>query len=552
LNPLATEKRAVSLYAAGLRVIGESMHGGFVKQLPASPNLSHLKKQAKELLRSFRRGDPEAFRRVVDSLPSGQGLDPARIASRPFQLHDAQSCVSREYGFPSWTQLKEFVELKFAGRGSREEAIRKWLVFVYGEGYRSPRPQLAARMLRERPDLLGGDPYLACAAGDEVALRRKLDADPAWANRPGGAMEMPPLIAVTHSALVRLPEYAGALERCASLLLDRGANINLKWSNPPNPEWPLSAIYGASGKNHHPGMTRLLLARGADPNDNESLYHSAESPDLTCTRLLLEAGARVEGSNAVAHALDSADPELLKLLLAHTRSLREHDSHTLLHAVRRGQPIEVIHMLLEKGADPTRRGHDGISAYRFAMLYGRADVAELMGEQAGSEPLSEGDAFVAACAEADADAAVKLLAQNPGLIRDLSEEQLRQLPNLASQGNFPAVKVMVELGWPIAVAGGDWKASALNLAVFRGDAQMADWLLSHGASWEEKHGFGGNVMGTLGYGSVENVVGYPNGDWLACAKALIAHGMPLPAANYDFSEELEEYFDSLRDGDGAN
>ena len=159
---------------------------------------------------------------------------------------------------------------------------------------------------------------------------------------------------------------------------------------------------------------------------------------------------------------------------------------------------------------------------------------------------SQEDAFVAACARADANAARKLLAQNPSLIRDLSEEQLRQLPNLTSQGNFPAVKVMVELGWPIAVPGGDWKASALNLAVFRGDAQMADWLLSHGASWEEKHGFGGNVMGTLGYASVENVGGYPEGDWLACAKTLIAHGMPVPPEDYEFSEEVAEYFDRLR------
>ncbi|HEX4077008.1 MAG TPA: ankyrin repeat domain-containing protein [Candidatus Acidoferrales bacterium] len=520
-----------------------------MKQLPASPNLSHLKKQAKELLRSFRSGDPEALRRVVDSLPSAQGLDPDKIASRPFRLHDAQSCVAREYGFPSWMQLKEFVELKSAGQGGREEAVRKWLVLVYGEGYRSPRPRLAMRMLEGRPELLGDDPYLACAVGDEAAIRRKLDADPAWANRPGGAIAMPPLIAVTHAALIRLPEYAGALERCASLLLDRGADVNLKWSNPPNPEWPLSAIYGASGKNHHPGMTKLLLGRGADPNDNESLYHSVESPDLTCTRLLLNAGARVEGSNAVAHALDSTDPERLKLLLAHTKSLREHDSHTLAHAIRRGRPIEVIRMLLDKGADPTEKGPHAISAYRFAMLYGRPDVAELLGEQAASEPLSEEDAFVAACARADADAARKLLAQNPSLTRNLSEEQLPQLPNLASQGNFPAVKVMVELGWPIGVTGGDWKASALNLAVFRGDALMADWLLSHGASWEEKHGFGGNVMGTLGYGSVENVVGYPEGDWLACAKTLVAHGMPLPPSSYEYSEAVEEYFDSLHDDD---
>lgn len=38
---------------------------------------------------------------------------------------------------------------------------------------------------------------------------------------------------------------------------------------------------------------------------------------------------------------------------------------------------------------------------------------------------------------------------------------------------------MVELGWPIAARGGGWDATALNLAVFRGDENLAAFLLAH-------------------------------------------------------------------------
>ena len=64
-----------------------------------SPNIENLRKQAKALLRDWRKDDPEAVSRVSEHYSQNED----------FGLQEAQFVLAREYGFRNWSVLLEFV-----------------------------------------------------------------------------------------------------------------------------------------------------------------------------------------------------------------------------------------------------------------------------------------------------------------------------------------------------------------------------------------------------------------------------------------------------------
>ncbi|HEY5793950.1 MAG TPA: hypothetical protein VIU82_02965 [Bosea sp. (in: a-proteobacteria)] len=511
-----------------------------MSQLPASPDLEHLRKQAKRLLRAARAGAADALERFGANLPAARDLPVAALARRPLRLHDAQSVVAREHGFRSWTELKRYVEW---ARSAAAERLERWLACVF-EGQARERA-LALRMLRAEPALVAGDPWLACPVGDIARLERTLAADPAFANRPGGPLAMPPLAAVTSSALIRDPEFEEPLLASAQLLIAYGADVNGRWIDPRFPDDPLSVLYGAAGRTHHAGMTKLLLDAGANPDDNESVYHAVESEDLTCLRLLLAAGARVSGTNAVARALDYNRPGALELLLAQDGIAPER--HWLHHALLRGRSLAHIRALVAAGADLTAQDRHGASVLRFAERLGRSDVAALLREHGVSEELPVEEVFIAACARGEEATARKLLQTMPDMVSHLNASQLEAMPQVAALGRIEAVRTMLALGWPREIKTA-WHASALNLSIFAGDAAMTRLLLDEGADWRTMHGYGDNALGTLSFASQADDVGddAPR-DHAGCAAALLDHGVPAESfRKYSFSEEVSDLLEAER------
>jgi hypothetical protein len=71
------------------------------RRLPAQPHLDVPKQQARELLRQYKAQVPDAIDRIRRRHPRYDA-----IATR-IKLSDAQLVIAREYGFDSWTQLKE-------------------------------------------------------------------------------------------------------------------------------------------------------------------------------------------------------------------------------------------------------------------------------------------------------------------------------------------------------------------------------------------------------------------------------------------------------------
>lgn len=400
--------------------------------------------------------------------------------------------------------------------------LQDWLAHVYGVGVERPRPDLAERALEEHPELARLAPY---AAGNLDGIRE----------HPERTGDMPPLCAVTHSSLAKL--RPADFETCAKYLITTGADVNATCLNSAFPTSPLSALYGAAGKNRLPALTRILLDAGANPNDNESLYHSVEGHDLAITRMLLDAGAKPAGSNALNHSLDYDHLAATQLLLDRGADPNE-GTPALFWAVRRRRSPAHFGALLAAGADPKARFH-GLTPFRAALYFGLNEAAAMLGERTG-EQATEMERFIAACASGDRATAEAMLRERD-YVREIPWSLQRLLADQAGARNHAGVKLMVELGWPIAAKGGDWDASALNLAVFCGDPELTAYLLSKGASWTERHGYGDDVRGTLRFASVNEPVA--GGDWLGCAKALTAAGMPRPdRLKYLYTPEIEAYF----------
>src|SRR5580704_10658063 len=135
-------------------------HLSSVRQWPYRPDINQFKRQAQELLKSYRTGDANA---VAEVERHEQAPDPAAFA-----LHDAQRVLARSYGFRSWQKLKSYVQTIENYRQPLEprsdDDANKFLrlaCITYFDGDHPSRRERARKMFAEKPHLAKANIYTA-------------------------------------------------------------------------------------------------------------------------------------------------------------------------------------------------------------------------------------------------------------------------------------------------------------------------------------------------------------------------------------------------------
>jgi ankyrin repeat protein len=477
-------------------------------ELPARPNLGHLRREARDLLRAAQAGDPAAAGRI-------------RAVSMAPTLASAQLALAREYGFTSWARLKAQVDARTTDLARQVEAfseasIRDWT-------------GRAARMLAAHPELAGYSFATAVIVGDADRVRAEITRDPGLATRVDARSGWTPLHAACASRWHRLdPARAGGLLAVARLLLDAGADPT--GAAGPRTGWtPLRcAVAGAA----NPPIVALLLERGAVPDDSALYLAGFGGDDHESLRLLCHAGdvaglARM----ALAAPVSLNDTEGVRLLLAAGADPRRyHDddgepASAAYEAVRSGCSAELIELLLAHGAEPDRPGRDGRSPYTLATVQGRADVADLLRRYGAADDTTDTDRFLAACQHADRAAVQEHLSQDPGLPGRLGEaQQAAALIRAAEAGRNEALRLMLDLGFDVG-GGGDSGNTALHAAAYSGSADAVRLLLDRGADLEARDAtWDGTPLDWAAVGSGERPATNPRPDWIAAVRVLLEAG----------------------------
>ena len=484
--------------------------------LPANPNLEQLRRQAKELLRAAKAGDPDALHRV-------------EAFSDQLTLAAAQLTVARECGFASWSRLKEEIEARTLELDQ--------LVDAFCEASIRGNMRRAARILAEAPAIADHGIAPAVILGDSARVAAALRRDPGLATSPDPRTGWTALHAACSSRWHQLnPNRADGLLAVVRLLLDAGADPTGLTATPPRrgAGWrPLRCAIAVSNSGpSNRQVVELLLERGAVPNDHD-LYLAGFAHDRKELLPLLLAHQPALGEiaeQALAAPISNSDSESARMLLAagaDPARYRDDDGRPtsiVWAAVHAGCHSEFVELLLVHHADPDAAGPDGRTAYQLATAAGNSELAGLLRRHGAADTATSIDKFLSACRRADRADAQQQLENDPGLLDRLSDDERAAIFRAAEHGETAAVGLMLDLGFPLETRGDDG-GTALHAAAYNGSTQTVRLLLDRGADIEARDtSWNDTPLGWAAVGSGERPRTNNAADWIETVRTLLQLG----------------------------
>ena len=351
----------------------------------------------------------------------------------------------------------------------------------------------ANSMLAAHPELARSDIHVAAVLGDEHAVREFLVADPAAVRRTSPPWNGDALTYLGLSKYLRLDKArSDSFVRTATALLDAGADPNAGFWNKGEHE---TVLYGAAGVAHHGPLTRLLIERGADPNDPEVVYHTPENWDMDALRAVVETGrpTRESLSLMLIRKHDWHHTEGVQYLLEHGADpnfVGRRWLTPLQHAIQRDNDLPIIELLIDHGADfGVSNPELPTSALAMAARRGRGDILKLAARRGRSVDLDGVEAVLAACALGDDVKTKELATVHRNAVQDLVSDGGQVLAEFAGNDNTRGVGLLLDLGIPVnarfAAGDGYWgvakESTALHVAAWRACHATAKLLIGRGA-----------------------------------------------------------------------
>jgi ankyrin repeat protein len=488
------------------------------RELPARPNLEHLKDQAHNLLRDARALDPAAQARFAVN----------HVTETP-QLADALHVIAREYGFQTWPALKLHVQL------ASEIPVEALIAAIKADDAGLVRdvlarhPSLRATINEPLPNYGFDAPAIFAAV--EKQNRAMVDAlldfganvnerTRWWAGGFGVLDSASPELAahlIARGAIVDIHAAArlDMPDRVRDLL---AADPQLVHARGGDGQFPLHFA-------HTVEIAQILLDAGADINAQDIDHESTAAQYMVSTKpyrhdvakFLISRGAKTDilmasalGDLALVEGIVNDDPETLRITVTE-RYFPKRDP-------RAGGTIYIY------GFGWTRSPH------MVAQCFDHPEVFTLLTQRS-----PHWLRLINAAEIGDEVWFKRTLTAHPLVISKLTTNVARRIIGVATRNNTRSMQWLLAAGWP-ATPVMETGHTALHFAAFHGNLEMVEALIAHHAPIEvveSEHG--ATPLGWALYGS-RNSWHPGQGDYPAVTRALLAagaqihdHGKPLLA-----------------------